>query len=170
MSDLDPAAIMAEHYKGRNGYCVACGTGIRYHWPCLPWLLARDLAEAQERAESEARCRRSNSRSARLLIDAIGRDEPEVVAASAAVEAGDWSDEYDFGHIAIAYITRLRAERAEAQERERRVRAVVSDWRSVILTMRDRDDGPRTIRLDQYLEGRAEAINRALDGPARSKT
>jgi hypothetical protein len=71
---------------------------------------------------------------------------------------------------AAELLDQLRAALDQAQERERRVRAVVSDWRSVILTMRDRDDGPRTIRLDQYLEGRAEAINRALDGPARSKT
>ncbi len=46
MSDLDPAAIMAEHERIGHATCAVCDGD---DWPCLPYLLAEALAVAAER-------------------------------------------------------------------------------------------------------------------------
>jgi hypothetical protein len=170
--NLDPAAIMAEHdsltralrvARTWENEAVAKGTRASAASRRRLATIIAALAEAQEQVESEARCRRSNSRSARLLIDTIGRDEPEVVAANAAVEAGDWSDDYDFGHIAIAYITRLRSTLAEAQEREQRVRAV-ADSHALVAALPAKPDQLIMVPAITVAEDIYAAIDEPQDG------
>lgn len=108
MTNLDPDAIMAEHRKNdrpwaypRNSepydWCVSCGwkrTGGGFtEWPCLPYRLAEELVGERE-------VRRSNSRSARALMDAI-RDHPAFPPVD---------DPMLFGERAIAVINALSAE------------------------------------------------------------
>jgi hypothetical protein len=112
-----------DHAVGDDWYCPRCGVfdadGV------LAALAYADerIAVIQAERDEYAACSRSNSRSSLAMFEVIG-DVPEVRAARAKLDADPYSqDGTDFGSIVSAYVTRLRAELARAQEVDDRLSA-----------------------------------------------
>jgi hypothetical protein len=85
MTDLDPAEVMAEHENHPDpaygvGWCHECRTT---EWPCLPYLLAKDLTEARRRAQ---RLREFADSHARLAALPTREGYPIMVPAFAVAE------------------------------------------------------------------------------------
>jgi hypothetical protein len=64
VSDVDSAAIMAEHAEDHAGYCDSCRWAT---WPCLPYRLAEALTETRE---AWALCREERDRHANRAVAA----------------------------------------------------------------------------------------------------
>jgi hypothetical protein len=154
-----------DHAVGDDWYCPRCGVfdadGV------LAALAYADerIAVIQAERDEYAACSRSNSRSSLAMFEVIG-DVPEVRAARAKLDADPYSqDGTDFGSVVSAYVTRLRAELDDAEDRL--IGMVPKNWHglmeilddiypeSVFPTVPDREDrgdGARIISLLRQLD------------------
>jgi hypothetical protein len=153
------------HAVSDNWYCSRCGVfDVDGVLAALAYTEKR-MAEIQAERDDYAVCSRSNSRSSRAMFEVIG-DVPEVRAARAKLDADPYSqDGTDFGSVVSAYVTRLRAELDDAEDRL--IGMVPKNWHglmeilddiypeSVFPTVPDREDrgdGARIISLLRQLD------------------